>query len=138
MSGSIWQYNTNTLEISQDNGVEELVYEEDLLKALETKTANYTASLRLIAGGEKQKEFLLKQQYDVLKEISFIQSHQQRQFIANILALIQLFDKAVLSEENKKMLELLETCAGQADRSIKETVNKINKWCETISKNISD
>jgi len=114
------------------------VYEEDLLKTLETKTEDYATSLRLIAGREKQKEFLLKQQYDVLKEISFIESHQQRQSIANILALIQLFDKAALSEENKKMLELLETCAGQAERSIKETVTKINKWCETISKNISD
>lgn len=138
MSGSIGQHNIDALDVYHDNGLEGLVFEEDLLKVVEAKTAGYTTSLLLIAEKEKQKEFLLKQQYDILKEISFIQSHQQRQSIASIIALIQLFDKTVLGEENKKMLQLLETCADRADRIIKETVNKINKWCEMISKNISD
>lgn len=74
----------------------------------------------------KQKEIRIEQQHEQLRQISWIQSHLTRQPISTILGLIGILDKSELSDENLKIITLLEKTVAKLDEVIRSTVIHAN------------
>jgi PAS domain S-box-containing protein len=74
----------------------------------------------------KHYELQIEMQTEVLQEISWIQSHQTRQPVATILGLINILEKSSLTEDNRKIVSMLEETAHKLDDVIRETVIKAN------------
>lgn len=72
----------------------------------------------------KKNELHIQNQNQILKEIIHTESHELRRPVANILGIMELFDRSELSEENKEVLKLLETTTKQLDDIIKIVVQK--------------
>ncbi|MFN3315844.1 MAG: PAS domain S-box protein, partial [Raineya sp.] len=60
-------------------------------------------SFRIDITEKKLKEKVVEDQHKVLEDIAFIQSHEVRRPVANILGLISLLDKNNLSEEQAQI-----------------------------------
>ncbi len=75
----------------------------------------------------KSKEKLVEKNKS-LEEYAFITSHNLRRPLANILGLIQLFDKKKSNDDlNKEVIEKLKTSAEELDEVIKQTTKVLNK-----------
>ena len=72
----------------------------------------------------KKNEFLAQKQSDTLKDIIFFQSHEVRRPVANILGIISCLDNSNFSEENKKLIELLDITTKELDSIIKAIVTR--------------
>jgi len=70
----------------------------------------------------KEIEGAIRQQNRQLKRIAWIQSHQIRKPVANILGLIPLFDDEKLNDEQRELLKLLKISTTELDNYIKEIV----------------
>jgi two-component system CheB/CheR fusion protein len=81
-------------------------------------------SFRIDITEKKKKEIALEQQNKVLEEIAFIQSHEIRRPLANILGLVQLLDKEQLSAENAEIINYLDKSAQELDEIIHKILNK--------------
>ncbi|QCR24679.1 histidine kinase dimerization/phospho-acceptor domain-containing protein [Pontibacter sp. SGAir0037] len=76
----------------------------------------------------KQNELLLDRHSQLLQELIYTQSHVLRRPVANILGLVNLISrKALLLEENKVFLDLLEASTRELDEIIKDIVNKASQ-----------
>lgn len=107
------------LLVKQHNRIEGLVFKIDLLyfnnrqkKELEAKVAERTRE------NERQNE--------LLRQISWTQSHETRQPVATIPGLINIFDKSSLTKENLEIMGLLEETVNKLDKIIRETVVQAN------------
>lgn len=74
----------------------------------------------------KKKEQQIDKQNEQLRKIAWIQSHQTRQPIATMLGLIYILDKVTLTEENLKIIRMLEAEVGKLDAVISDTVSRAN------------
>jgi len=74
----------------------------------------------------KLYELQIDMQAQILQQISWIQSHQTRQPVATILGLINILDKSSMTEDNQKIIGMLEQTAHKLDDVIRETVIKAN------------
>lgn len=88
---------------------------------MDTKLIGVSISARDITAKKQNEIFTLKQNA-ILKDIVFFQSHQVRRPVANILGIINCFDKSNLSEVNKELIELLDTTTQELDAIIKTIV----------------
>lgn len=71
----------------------------------------------------KKAFFSITLQNRKLKEIAFIQSHELRKPVANIIGLVQIIKGLEFSEENRKLLDLLNTSTTELDDMIKRVVS---------------
>jgi PAS domain S-box-containing protein len=84
-------------------------------------------ALRIVDISErKRKELQIAKQNEQLRQISWIQSHQTRQPIATILGLVHILDKTSLTEDNRKIIGMLENTVVQLDTVIRDTVIRAN------------
>jgi PAS domain S-box-containing protein len=78
---------------------------------------------------ERKKHLLqIERQNELLKKISWMQSHHTRQPVATILGLINILDKAALGKSNREIIELLELTAQKLDDVIRDTVILANSY----------
>lgn len=75
----------------------------------------------------KKSELLLKKQNEALKEIAYLQSHEIRKLVANILGLVELLETGTLSEENKAIFDLILEEVCKLDKIIYQIVHRIQK-----------
>ncbi|HTJ48144.1 MAG TPA: PAS domain-containing protein [Cyclobacteriaceae bacterium] len=84
-------------------------------------------ALRIVDVTErKKKEQQIEKQNEQLRKIAWIQSHQTRQPIATMLGLIYILDKVTLTEDNLKIIRMLEAEVGKLDAVISDTVTRAN------------
>ncbi|MBT1697679.1 PAS domain-containing protein [Fulvivirgaceae bacterium PWU4] len=84
-------------------------------------------ALRIVDISErKKKELQIEKQNEQLRQISWIQSHKTRQPIATILGLVHILDKTSLTEDNRKIIAMLEKTVTQLDMVIRDTVIRAN------------
>lgn len=72
----------------------------------------------------KEIEEAIRKQNSQLKKIAWIQSHQIRKPVANILGLIPLFEEGNLTGEQKELLHHLKVSSAELDNYIKEIVQE--------------
>jgi PAS domain-containing protein len=72
----------------------------------------------------KEIEEAIRKQNSQLKKIAWIQSHQIRKPVANILGLVPLFNEENLNGEEKELLYHLKASATELDNYIKEIVRE--------------
>ncbi|MFZ6010989.1 MAG: CBS domain-containing protein [Bacteroidota bacterium] len=103
-----------------------LVFKQDLIKfiteqkkELETQVAERTRDI------ERQNE--------LLRQISWMQSHQTRQPVATILGLINIIDRSTLTENNLEIIGLLEKTTEKLDTVIRTTVIKASSGSDRAS-----
>ncbi len=76
----------------------------------------------------KKAENQLKSQNEQLKQIAWIQSHQVRAPVANILGLTAIFNKTQLDDPlNLEVIQRIETAANQLDAVIHEIVRRASE-----------
>jgi PAS domain-containing protein len=76
---------------------------------------------------ERKRHLLqIERQNELLKHISWVQSHYTRQPVATILGLTSIIEKATLSEENIRIISMLEATAQKLDEVIRNTVLTAN------------
>lgn len=84
-------------------------------------------ALRVIDISErKNREKQIEKQNEQLGQISWLQSHHTRQPVASILGLIHILDKKSLTEDNQKIIGMLQVEIDKLDRVIRETVIRAN------------
>ncbi len=86
----------------------------------------------------KKNEIRINEQNELMREIIFAQSHIIRQPLTNILALIELLNKAQLSAQNKEMVEYLHISANQLDEAITHSIKKAAHSLKEREMHISD
>ncbi|MEJ1242050.1 PAS domain-containing protein [Chryseolinea sp. T2] len=74
----------------------------------------------------KKMETWTAQQADILNHIAWSQSHETRQPVATLLGLINILDKKSLTEENQKIIGLLEQTAHKLENVIRQNVIRAN------------
>lgn len=85
----------------------------------------YKAQLFTAKNKAEQQEQKIKKQNDHLQDIAFMNAHIIRAPLANIMAITDLLNSDKLSEEdNKELVQLLQTSAEQLDTNVKEIVAK--------------
>jgi signal transduction histidine kinase len=67
-----------------------------------------------------------ERQANILNHIAWSQSHETRQPLATLLGLINILDKTSLSEDNKKIIGLLEETAHKLELVIRQNVIRAN------------
>lgn len=87
-------------------------------------------ALRIVDVTERKKrEQKIAAQNEQLQKISWEQSHLTRQPVASMLGLIHILDKSTLTQDNLKIIELLEGEVDKLDLIIRNMVIKANS-CE--------
>lgn len=74
----------------------------------------------------KKMESWSEQQADILNRIAWSQSHETRQPLATLLGLINILDKESLTEENKKIIAMMENTAQKLEHVIRQNVIRAN------------
>jgi PAS domain S-box-containing protein len=73
----------------------------------------------------KQSENQIREQVDKLKEVAWIQSHEVRKPLANILGLLQLLKSGAVNEtEHRQLLDHMEVSCRDLDTVVKRIVDK--------------
>lgn len=72
----------------------------------------------------KNLQETVKDSYSRLREISFLQSHQVRRPLANILALVDILKSEEMSLQLHDLVDLLEKSAFELDEIVRETIRK--------------
>jgi light-regulated signal transduction histidine kinase (bacteriophytochrome) len=85
-------------------------------------------SLRFIDSTErKEREDQIRRQNEQLRDIAWMQSHLTRQPLATILGLVNILDKKSLTDDNKKIIGMLEETVGKLDQVIRDIVIQANR-----------
>ena len=85
------------------------------------------ATLTVTDIDERKRHLLqIERQNELLKHISWVQSHYTRQPVATILGLTSIIEKSTLSEENIRIISMLEATAQKLDEVIRNTVLTAN------------
>jgi len=85
-------------------------------------------SLRFIDITErKQHEDQIQRQNEQLRNIAWMQSHLTRQPLATILGLVNILDKKSLTDDNKKIIGMLEKTVEKLDVIIRDMVMQANR-----------
>ncbi|WP_153797111.1 CBS domain-containing protein [Foetidibacter luteolus] len=134
----MWQNHAEALPVYQNDRFEGIVLKKSLVAALEITVEELNQTLLVLVRKTNKKRMLLQQQASILQEINSAQSHELRQPVANILALMQLLDLSNLNENNREILGMLNDCANQADNAIKGLAQKIGCWSEALTSGISN
>jgi PAS domain S-box-containing protein len=71
----------------------------------------------------KKYEGSIQRQHEQLQTIAHLQSHKTRQPVCTILGLVSILDKTQLSQENQKIIELLEATTRKLDEVIHQIVH---------------
>lgn len=74
----------------------------------------------------KKMQTWTEHQADILDSIAWSQSHETRQPLATLLGLINILDKESLTDENKKIISLLEQTAQKLESVIRQNVIRAN------------
>ncbi len=84
-------------------------------------------ALRIVDITERKRhEIQIEMQTEILQQISWMQSHQTRQPVATILGLLNILEKSSLSDDNRKIVAMLEDTALKLDDVIRDTVIRAN------------
>jgi PAS domain S-box-containing protein len=67
-----------------------------------------------------------ERQANILNDIAWSQSHETRQPLATLLGLINILDKASLTNENKEIIGMLEQTANKLENVIRQNVIRAN------------
>lgn len=94
------------------------VYDNDILVGVALRIVDITE--------RKRHEIQIEMQTEILQQISWMQSHQTRQPVATILGLINILEKSSLSDDNRKIVAMLEDTALKLDDVIRDTVIRAN------------
>ncbi|ADY52000.1 PAS sensor protein [Pseudopedobacter saltans DSM 12145] len=81
-------------------------------------------SIRIDITKRKLQEFELLKRKVELEEIALMQSHQVRKPVANLLGLIDLFEKQELNDLNKTLYQMMKQSIMELEDSIKDIVEK--------------
>ena len=85
-------------------------------------------TLRVIDATErKQRDDQIKRQNEQLRNIAWMQSHVTRQPLATILGLINILDKNSLTDDNRKIVGMLEETVGKLDQVVRDMVILANR-----------
>jgi len=85
-------------------------------------------SLRFIDVTErKQREDQIQRQNEQLRDIAWMQSHLTRQPLATILGLVNILDKKSMTDDNKKIIGMLEETVEKLDLVIRDIVIQANR-----------
>jgi len=85
-------------------------------------------TLRFIDTTErKQREEQIQRQNEQLRDIAWMQSHLTRQPLATILGLVNILDKESLTDDNKKIIGMLEETVEKLDLVIRDIVIQANR-----------
>lgn len=85
------------------------------------------ATITVIDIDERKRHLLqIERQNELLKHISWVQSHYTRQPVATILGLTSIIEKSTLSDENIRIISMLEATAQKLDEVIRNTVLTAN------------
>jgi PAS domain S-box-containing protein len=85
-------------------------------------------TLRFIDTTErKEREEQIQRQNEQLRNIAWMQSHLTRQPLATILGLVNILDKKSLTDDNKKIIGMLEETVGKLDLVIRDIVIQANR-----------
>lgn len=103
------------------------VYEENILLGVAATFYNIEEL--------KRREQYIKEQHNLLRSISWVQSHKTRQPLASILGLLNIIDKSDLSVHNQQVVDLLHETAAKLDEIIKSTIVKANSLPEVFYRN---
>lgn len=72
----------------------------------------------------RKAEIKIKEQYEALKEISWIQSHRVRRPVANIIGILELYKRQNAYSPDPKMIVFLERAIKDLDHTIHEIIDK--------------
>jgi predicted transcriptional regulator len=86
---------------------------------------------------KKRNELLIKKQNEVLRNIIFSQSHNVRGPIATMLGLLNIFDRDSLSQENRKLIDMMEKTVTSLDENVREVVYQIHELRSQDSQGLS-
>lgn len=103
------------------------VYDEDKIIGVSLRIVDITES--------KQKELQIERQNEYLRQISWMQSHLTRQPVATIKGLIHILDKKSLTEDNQRIIAMLEETVEKLDEVIGQTIVRANKMYQNYSNN---
>lgn len=81
-------------------------------------------SIRIDITRRKLQEQELIKRKEELEDIALMQSHQVRRPVANILGLIDLFEKQELNDINRTLYQMLKQSVTELEHSIKDIVEK--------------
>lgn len=76
----------------------------------------------------KRAELNLAAQNRELRNIAWLQSHEMRRIVANIIGLLSLIDKIHLSPENQEAINYLEISAQELDQVLHKIVKTVNEF----------
>lgn len=110
---------TEVLPVYKLELFEGLIFKNDLLKFVTERKRELEIKI-----AERTNE--IEKQNELLRQISWMQSHQTRQPVATILGLVNIVDKSSLTEDNLEIIGLLEKTAQELDEVIRSTVIKAN------------
>lgn len=116
------------LPVYQNERFEGLVFRNDLLKCLTEEKKELETKVI-----ERTNE--IERQNRLLQQISWMQSHETRQPLATLLGLINIIDKSSLTEDNRRIVAMLEKAARELDEVIRNTVIKANSADEKLEQN---
>jgi PAS domain-containing protein len=94
------------------------VYDQGILVGVALRIVDITE--------RKRHEIQIEMQTEILQQISWMQSHQTRQPVATILGLLNILEKSSLSDDNRKIIAMLEDTALKLDDVIRDTVIRAN------------
>jgi PAS domain S-box-containing protein len=79
-----------------------------------------------VTEGREKEQQILKQNKQLM-EVALINSHQLRRPVATILGLVDLLDKSVFDQENREVVEYLQTTAAELDAVIRRINDRITE-----------
>ncbi|MEJ7559956.1 MAG: PAS domain S-box protein [Pedobacter sp.] len=96
-----------------------------IIRNLDQKAVRMVGAMHDRTEGREKEQKILRQNKQ-LTEVALINSHQLRRPVATILGLVELLDKSVFDEENREIIEHLETTAAELDSAIRRINSQIN------------
>lgn len=108
--------NWRWVEVVLTNMLEDEVIQGLVINSREI-TERKVGEIRLLQAMES-----ITRQNDTLKEIAFVQSHEFRRPVANILGLTELVQHIELPSEDRKIVSLLQQAAADLDDQVKKVV----------------
>lgn len=95
-----------------------------IIRNLDKKAVRMVGAMHDRTEGREKEQQILRQNKQLI-EVALINSHQLRQPVAAILALVELIDKSAFDQENLEIIEHLETTAADLDTVIRRINDQI-------------
>lgn len=114
-----------THRIRLHNGQTRYIHHVARLEYAEGKPDRVVGSLQDITD-LKERELRIAHQNKMLQDIAWVNSHEVRGPVASILGLFNLYNEASTQEEKDNIIKMINTCAVNLDRMVKDIADKID------------